>query len=85
MAGQLLPAVDYKTTKPAKNFDDVSTVEKRVNFDVRVEFFGIIKIYNPVREDLIRKAAGLEPESPSGANPDSAAIQNSSTGARKAG
>lgn len=70
-------------------FDDVSSVEKRVNYDVNVEFFGIIKIYNPVRADLIRKAAGLDPVNPTpGDNPDpadSAAIQNSSSGSRPAG
>ena len=35
-------------------------VESRVNFDVNVEFYGIVKIYNPVREDFLRKAAGQE-------------------------
>lgn len=41
------------------NFDKVEPVETRTNFDVRVEFFGIVKIYNPVREDLLRQAVGL--------------------------
>ena len=72
----------------SKKFDEVTSVETRVNYDINVEFFGIIKIYNPVRPDLIRKAAGLEPQgstpddNPSGLN--SAAIRNSS-GSREAG
>ncbi len=37
-------------------------VEVRTNFDVNVEFYGIVKIYNPVREDLLRQAIGLQPE-----------------------
>lgn len=41
------------------NFDKVEPVATRTNFDVRVEFFGIVKIYNPVREDLLRQAVGL--------------------------
>ena len=52
------------------------------NYDVNVEFFGIIKIYNPVRADLIRKAAGIEEEE--GA-PDSAANRSGSGSARAAG
>ncbi len=35
-------------------------VEVRTNYDVSVEFYGIVKIYNPVREKFLRKAAGLE-------------------------
>lgn len=35
-------------------------VESRTNFDVSVEFYGIIRIYNPVRENFLRKAAGQE-------------------------
>ena len=66
----------------AKSFDDVSRVETRTNYDVNVEFFGIIKIYNPVRADLIRKAAGLEEVE---AAPDSAAKRSSSAGVRVAG
>ena len=64
------------------DFDEVSEVETRVNYDVNVEFFGIIKIYNPVRPDLIRKAAGLKPEDDPA---DSAAIQNGSSRIRNAG
>ena len=45
------PAGGAETSKP---------VEIRTNYDVNVEFFGIVKIYNPVREDLLRQAAGLE-------------------------
>ncbi|MEL7500639.1 MAG: hypothetical protein AAFN77_23805 [Planctomycetota bacterium] len=37
-------------------------IEVRTNYDVNVEFFGIVKIYNPVREDFLRQAAGLTPE-----------------------
>ena len=35
-------------------------VESRINFDVSVEFFGVVKLYNPVRENFLRKAAGQE-------------------------
>ena len=73
----------------SKKFNEISQVETRVNYDVNVEFFGIIKIYNPVRADLIRKAAGLEPEeatpSDSGDPADSAAIQSESSEFRNAG
>ena len=41
------------------DFDKVEPIATRTNFDVRVEFFGIVKIYNPVREDLLRQAVGL--------------------------
>ena len=37
-----------------------SPIETRTSYDVNVEFFGIVKIYNPVRENLLRAAAGLE-------------------------
>jgi hypothetical protein len=50
-------------TSVTGDFDKVKPVETRTNFDVRVEFFGIVKIYNPVREDLLRKAVGLPTES----------------------
>ena len=44
-----------------EELDLVSTpVEVRTNYDVNVEFYGIVKIYNPVREKFLRKAAGLE-------------------------
>lgn len=66
----------------SKAFDDVARVETRTNYDVNVEFFGIIKIYNPVREDLIRKAAGLEEEQEDAL--DSAANRRGAT-ARTAG
>jgi hypothetical protein len=42
------------------NLIDVVPVETRTNYDVNVEFFGIVKIYNPVREDELKRAAGLE-------------------------
>ena len=35
-------------------------VEKRTDFMVSVEFYGVVKIYNPVRENFLRKAAGQE-------------------------
>jgi len=35
-------------------------VETRTNYDVDVEFYGIVKIYNPVRAGFLRKAAGVE-------------------------
>jgi hypothetical protein len=33
-------------------------VEIRTNYDVNVEFYGIVKIYNPVQESLLRRALG---------------------------
>ncbi|MGY8749594.1 MAG: hypothetical protein ACKVHR_16245 [Pirellulales bacterium] len=39
---------------------DVVPVETRTNYDVYVEFFGIVKIYNPVGEEILKRAAGLE-------------------------
>ena len=42
------------------NAVDVVPVETRTNYDVHVEFFGIVKIYNPVREEDLKRAAGLE-------------------------
>ena len=65
----------------SKAFDDVLRVETRTNYDVNVEFFGIIKIYNPVRADLIRKEAGIE----EGEAPDSAANRSRTAGVRAAG
>ena len=35
-------------------------VETRTDFMVSVEFYGVVKIYNPVRENFLRKAAGQE-------------------------
>lgn len=37
-------------------------VETRLSYDVDVEFYGVVKIYNPVRENYLRQAVGLEPE-----------------------
>ena len=37
-------------------------VETRTNYDVNVEFYGIVKIYNPVRPKVLRDAAGIETE-----------------------
>ena len=37
----------------------VQPIHVRTNYDVNVEFFGIVKIYNPVNEKLLREAAGL--------------------------
>jgi hypothetical protein len=33
-------------------------VETRTNYDIDVEFYGIVKIYNPVAEDYLRKLIG---------------------------
>ena len=44
-------------------------VEIRTNYDVNVEFYGIVKIYNPVRPKVLRAAAGLE----EGVDPNDAA------------
>lgn len=35
-------------------------VESRTDFQVSVEFYGVVKIYNPVRENFLRLAAGQE-------------------------
>ena len=52
-------------------------VEKRTNFDVNVEFYGIVKIYNPVEEDYLKKAAGLkDPEGAAAATNDAASTTN---------
>jgi len=53
---------------------EVVPVETRTNYDVNVEFFGIVKIYNPVREDELKRAAGLEEDS--GISDDSASTAN---------
>ena len=53
---------------------EVVPVETRTNYDVNVEFFGIVKIYNPVREDELKRAAGLEEDADS--LDDSAATAN---------
>lgn len=37
-------------------------VETRLSYDVDAEFYGVVKIYNPVRENYLRKAVGLEVE-----------------------
>lgn len=52
-----------------------SGVETRTNHDVNVEFTGIVKIYNPVRADFLRKATGIDT---SEVDPNDAA-SNSST------
>ena len=39
-------------------------VETRLNYDVRVEFHGIVRIYNPVRKDYLLRAVGLPTENP---------------------
>ena len=79
LGGGPVTGTNTKNDERSKSFDEVSRVETRTNYDVNVEFFGIIKIYNPVRADLIRKAAGIE-----GA-PDSAANRSGAKGIRAAG
>lgn len=39
-------------------------VETRLNYDVRVEFYGIVRIYNPVRKNFLLEAVGLPVEDP---------------------
>lgn len=41
-----------------------SPVETRLNYDVRVEFYGIVRIYNPVRKNFLLEAVGLPVEDP---------------------
>ena len=81
LGGGPVTAASKNNDDRGKSFDQVSRVETRTNYDVNVEFFGIIKIYNPVRADLIRKAAGIEEEQ----TPDSAANVRDSAGVRVAG
>ena len=81
LGGGPVTAASKNNDDRGKSFDEVSRVETRTNYDVNVEFFGIIKIYNPVRADLIRKAAGIEEEQ----TPDSAANVRDSAGVRVAG
>ncbi len=56
---------------------EASDVETRTNYDVDVEFYGIVKIYNPVREKLLRRAAGEEVGKP--ASNDAAAVREPTT------
>lgn len=51
-------------------------VEIRTNYDVNVEFYGIVKIYNPVRAKFLKQAAGLEVD---GVNPNAAAAATAVT------
>ena len=37
-----------------------TSVESRTDFIVSVEFYGVVKIYNPVRENFLRLAAGQQ-------------------------
>lgn len=39
-------------------------VETRLSYDVKVEFYGIVRIYNAVRKDFLLKAVGLPTETP---------------------
>ena len=58
---------------------DSQPIEVRTSYDVHVEFYGIVKIYNPVREDELRRAAGLIDEE--SVDPGAAAnIANPATG-----
>ena len=52
-------------------------VHVRTSYDVDVEFYGIVKIYNPVREALLRKAVG---ENSDPVAPNDAAIQTRFSG-----
>jgi hypothetical protein len=61
MGGRGMGGMDGIGDDSSRDFDEVSGVETRTDFNVNVEFFGIVKIYNPVREDLLRAAIGLEP------------------------
>ena len=54
-------------------------VEVRTNYDVNVEFYGIVKIYNPVRPKFLRDAIGLEDEE---VDPNDAASIQSGQAAR---
>ena len=46
-------------TGPTEDLEP-TLVESRTDFMVSVEFYGVVKIYNPVRENFLRKAAGQE-------------------------
>ena len=47
-------------------------VETRLNYDVRVEFYGIVRIYNPVRKNFLLEAVGLPVEQPQEEQPQPA-------------
>ena len=64
-SGDKLSRMGTSIGDQSSNVEEVTKpVEVRTNYDVNVEFYGIVKIYNPVREDLLRQAIGLEPETP---------------------
>jgi len=50
-------------------------VETRLSYDVDVEFYGVVKIYNPVRENYLRQAVGLPVEG-GGERTDDAALDS---------
>ena len=43
---------------------EATPVETRLDYDVRVEFHGIVRIYNPVRKNFLLRAVGLPTENP---------------------
>jgi len=44
--------------------DDLpESVEQRTNFDVKVEFFGVVKLYNPINEDVLYGRKKNRPDS----------------------
>ena len=47
-----------------------SEIETRLSYDVDVEFYGVVKLYNPVRGDYLRKAVGLPVEGDDGEDND---------------
>lgn len=53
MGGDSGPAAPTEKLKP-------TPVESRTDFMVSIEFYGVVKIYNPVRENFLRLAAGQE-------------------------
>ncbi len=54
-------------------------IEVRTSYDVNVEFYGIVKIYNPVRADELRRAAGLTDENVDSGN-SAGVVQSNANG-----
>ena len=69
MEGMMDGMMDYGMYGGASGFQiqklkalEPSEIETRLSYDVDVEFYGVVKLYNPVRGDYLRKAVGLPVE-----------------------
>lgn len=59
MSGGMGMGMNGSSTTPTEKLEP-TPVESRTDFLVSVEFYGVVKIYNPVRENFLRLAAGQE-------------------------